>query len=112
MLRLSLVTMAGLYLTVALPAVAADLTPSAVVADPATYEGKSISVAGTVAKYQTSKTLMGTVAAFQLCDAKCVVVIDETGTAHKDGDTLTVSGTFQTTFKGPRRSFKNVVLIK
>jgi hypothetical protein len=99
-------------LSAALPAGAADLTPSALLADPSSYDGKSVSVAGTVGKFQTSKTLLGTVAAFQLCDAKCIVVIDETSTAHKDGDKTTVAGTFHTSFKGPRRSFKNVVLIK
>ncbi len=98
--------------TAALPAAAADLAPSTLVASPSTYEGKAVSVAGTVAKYQTSKTLMGMVAAYQLCDTKCIVVIDETNTAHKDGDKVTVSGTFQTTFKGRQRSFKNVVVIK
>ncbi len=98
---------------VALPAGAAsDLAPSKIVADPASFEGKSVSVTGTVAKYQTTKTLMGTIAAFQLCDDKCVVVIDETDTAHKDGDTVTVAGTFQSSFKGPKRSFTNVVVIK
>lgn len=98
---------------VALPARAAsDLAPSKIVADPSSFEGKSVSVTGTVAKYQTTKTLMGTIAAFQLCDDKCVVVIDETNTAHKDGDTVTVAGTFQSSFKGPKRSFTNVVVIK
>jgi hypothetical protein len=101
-----------LMLSSALPAAAADLTPSAILADPSQYDGKSVTVVGSVAKYQTSKTLLGTVAAFQLCDAKCIVVIDETNTLHKDGDSVTLSGTFQTSFKGPRRSFKNVVLIK
>jgi hypothetical protein len=94
------------------PAFAADLTPSAILASPATYEAKDVSVAGTVAKYQTTKTMMGTVAAFQLCDEKCIVVIDETATAHKDGDKVTVAGTFQSSFKGPKRSFKNVVVVK
>ncbi len=98
---------------VALPARAgSDLAPSKIVADPSSFEGKSVSVTGTVAKYQTTKTLMGTIAAFQLCDDKCVVVIDETNTAHKDGDTVTVAGTFQSSFKGPKRSFTNVVVIK
>jgi hypothetical protein len=112
MMRLTQAMMIAFVTAAILPAAAADLTPSAILANPSSFDGKSVSVAGSVAKYQTSKTLMGTVAAFQLCDAKCVVVIDETNTAHKDGDTITVAGTFQTAFKGPRRSFKNVVLIK
>src|SRR5450755_3120434 len=106
MIRFFVVALGAFVVAVALPAGAADLKPSAIVADPSAYEGKSVSVAGTVAKYQSNKTLLGTVAAFQLCDTKCIVVIDETNTAHKDGDTTTVSGTFQTSFKGPKRSSK------
>lgn len=51
-------------------------------------------------------------AAFQLCNSACVLVIDETAGAHADGSKATVSGTFETTFKGPMRTFHNVVLIK
>jgi hypothetical protein len=112
MMRISGAAILALALSATLPAAAADLTPTAILSDPSSYDGKSVSVAGTVAKYQTSRTLLGTVAAFQLCDKKCIVVIDETNTAHKDGDATTVSGTFQTSFKGPKRSFKNVVVVK
>ena len=105
--------LAALSVNWALPAKAADaLAPSTIVADPASYEGKTVHVSGTVAKYQTTKTMMGTIAAFTLCDAKCVVVIDETNTAHKDGDTVAVAGVFQTTFKGRQRTFSNVVVVK
>ena len=111
--RLPTLAVAMLCASAALPAGAAsELAPSKIVADPASFEGKSVSVTGTVAKYQTTKTMMGTIAAFQVCDAKCVVVIDETDTAHKDGDTITVAGTFQSSFKGRQRSFNNVVVIK
>jgi hypothetical protein len=40
------------------------------------------------------------------------VVIDETNAAHHNGEQATVSGTFQTSFKGPKRTFKNAVLVK
>src|SRR5450755_306451 len=93
-------TILTLVLSATLPAAAADLTPSAILSDPSSYDGKSVSIAGAVAKFQTSKTLLGTVAAFQLCDAKCIVVIDQTNAAHKDGDTTTVAGTFQPAFPG------------
>ena len=106
------IAMMAVGLLAAVPADAAPLSPSAILADPSSYDGKSVTVAGTVANFQTSKTPMGTVAAFQLCDDKCVVVIDEKNTPRHNGDKVTISGTFQTTFKGPRRSFHNVVLIK
>jgi len=93
-------------------AAAASLTPSTILANPSSYDGKAVTVAGKVAHFQTNKTLMGTVAAYQLCDAKCVIVIDQKNTTHADGDSVTVSGTFNITFKGPKKTYSNVVMIK
>jgi len=92
-------------------ALAAALAPSAIVANPSAYDGKSVTVTGKVSGYQVSSTPMGKAAGFQLCDAKCVVVIDKTAQARTDGATATVTGTFHTTFKGPRRTFNNAVVI-
>lgn len=94
-----------------LTAFAATLTPSTILANPSSYDGKAVTVSGTVSHVQTNKAMMRTVTGFQLCDTKCVVVIDESNAMHKNGETATVSGTFQTSFKGPRRSFNNVILI-
>ena len=96
----------------ALAASAAALAPSTILANASSYDGKAVTVAGKVSHYQHSSTLMGTVAGFQLCDTKCIVVIDEKNTTHADGDTVTVSGTFHVTFKGPKRSFDNAVVVK
>lgn len=92
-------------------ALAAALSPSTIVASPSTYDGKSVTVTGKVGSFQTSSTPMGTVAGFQLCDAKCVVVIDKTNTAHANGSMATVTGTFHASFKGPRKTFTNAVVI-
>lgn len=89
----------------------AALAPSAIVASPSTYDGQTVTVSGTVANFQTSKTLMGSVAGYQLCDAKCVVVIDETNHAQTNGSAATVTGTFHATFKGPRKTFTNAIVI-
>ncbi len=102
---------AALLAAVPAAALAAALAPSAIVANPSAYNGKSVTVSGKVTHFQTSHTPMGTVAGFQLCDAKCVVVIDKTDQSHADGDTATVTGTFHTTFKGPRKSFTNAVVV-
>ena len=99
-------------LTLAGAALAAPLSPSVILANPSSYDGKAVTVAGKVDHFQTSHTLMGTVAGYQLCDGKCIVVIDEHNAHHADGDAVTVSGTFHTTFKGPHRSFSNAVVIK
>jgi hypothetical protein len=90
----------------------AALAPSAILSNTGSYEGKSVTVSGTVSHMQVSKSMFRTVTGFQLCDSKCVVVIDETNATHHDGEQATVSGTFQSTFKGPKRSFKNVVLVR
>lgn len=90
----------------------AAITPSAIVANPSSYEGKAVTVTGTVSNLQVNKTMFRKVTGFQLCDTKCVVVIDETNAAHHNGEQATVSGTFQSSFKGPKRSFKNAVVIK
>jgi glycine/serine hydroxymethyltransferase len=92
-------------------AAAAALSPSAIVAGASSYDGKTVTVTGKVTNFQTSSTMMGTVAGFQLCDSKCVVVIDETNHARSNGSSATVTGTFHTTFKGPRKTFNNAVVI-
>jgi hypothetical protein len=102
----------AIALAAVLVAADAPLAPSTLVANPSSYDGKTVTVAGTVAKFQTASTLRGTVSFFQLCDGKCVVVIDASKPTYKNGDHQTASGTFHTTFKGPRRTFSNVVLVQ
>jgi hypothetical protein len=92
-------------------AAAGALAPSAIVADPSMYDGKSVTVTGKVSNFQVSSTPMGQVAGFQLCDSKCVVVIDKTNHSLSNGAMATVTGTFHTTFKGPRKTFTNAVVI-
>lgn len=92
-------------------AFAAALAPSAIVANPSGYDGKTVTVTGKVSGYQVSSTPMGKAAGFQLCDSKCIVVIDKTAASRTDGASATVTGTFHTTFKGPRRTFTNAVVI-
>jgi glycine/serine hydroxymethyltransferase len=90
---------------------AAALSPSALIAGASSYDGKSVTVTGKVSNFQTSSTMMGTVAGFQLCDSKCIVVIDQTDHARSNGSAATVTGTFHVTFKGPRKTFNNAVVI-
>jgi hypothetical protein len=110
-----LVAALSLAVGVALPPLAAadpPLAPTVIVAAPSTYEGKTVTVAGTVARFQTSSSPRGPVAFFQLCDASCIVVLDFTKPAYKDGENRTVTGTFRAHFKAPRRTFDNVVLVQ
>lgn len=105
------IALTALLALVPAAALAAALTPSQIVASPSTYDGKSVTVTGKVSNYQTSSTPMGKVAGFQLCDSKCIVVIDKTDQSHSNGATATVSGTFHSTFKGPRKTFTNAVVV-
>jgi hypothetical protein len=91
--------------------IAAVLTPSQILSNPSSYDGQAVTVSGTVSNLQVSKTMFRKVTGFQLCDTKCIVVIDEKNAGHHNGEQATVSGTFQQTFKGPKRSFKDVILI-
>jgi hypothetical protein len=101
-----------MYLGLLLLAAASTLTPTQLLANPSTYDGQSVTVAGKVSHYQTQKVMMRTIAGFQLCDTQCVVVIDETNGQHANGDQTSVSGTFYKTFKGRSRTFNNCVVIK
>jgi hypothetical protein len=102
---------AALTLLPAVAIAAGALSPSTIVASPSTYDGKNVTVAGKVTNFQVSNTPMGAVAGFQLCDAKCVVVIDKTNQSRNNGAAATVTGTFHTTFKGPRKTFSNAIVI-
>ncbi len=109
----SLFSVAAIFacLAAALPASAATMTPSEVVAKAASLDGATVTVSGKVEKFQRTSTLMGTISAFQLCDSVCVVVIDQKNRSQQNGQTATVTGSFHVQYKGPRRSFKNVVMI-
>ncbi len=109
MRRFAFAAVLGLAPAIALAAGA--LAPSAIVAGPSSYDGKSVTVTGKISNFQVSSTPMGSVAGFQLCDSKCVVVIDKTGQSRSNGATATVTGTFHVTFKGPRKTFTNAIVI-
>jgi len=101
----------GAFAVMAAPALAATMTPSDVVEKAASLDGTTVTVAGKVEKFQRNTTLMGTVSGFQLCDSKCVVVIDQKNETQQNGDRATVTGTFHVQYKAPRRSYSNVVMI-
>lgn len=103
--------LAALVAAIPLAAVAATFAPSAIMANPSSYDGKSITVSGKVTGFQTSQTMMGKVAGFKLCDSACITVIDETAQSRTDGSTATVTGTFHVTFKAPKRTFSDALVI-
>jgi hypothetical protein len=88
------------------------LTPSTVVGTPATYDGQTIMVAGTVQNIKTRNTeATGQITVFELCDTKCIHVVDKTSQTRSDNSSATVSGTFHASFKTPTKTRKNVLII-
>jgi hypothetical protein len=103
--------LAAIFATLPAVALAAALTPSTLVANPSSYDGKTVTVTGKVSNYQHSSSMMGMVAGFQLCDSKCIVVIDKTNQSRSNGSSATVTGTFHVSFSGPHKTFKNAVVV-
>ena len=99
------------FVAIGAPAVASTMTPSQVAANASSLDGKTVAVSGKVAKFQRSSTLIGTFSAYQLCDSKCVIVIDQKNGTKVNGQIATATGTFHVQYNAPRRSFKNVVMI-
>ncbi|HEY2473245.1 MAG TPA: hypothetical protein VGI19_00445 [Candidatus Cybelea sp.] len=88
------------------------LAPSTVAGAPATYDGQTIRVAGTVQNVKSRNTeALGEVTAFQLCDTRCIHVLDKTNQTRSDGASATVTGTFHETFKAPKKTWNNVLII-
>jgi hypothetical protein len=112
MIRRFFLATIALAIATTIAAPAADLTPSTVLASASTHNLNMVTVTGKVSNYQTKQTGMGTVALFQLCDTKCVQVLDQKNTMHKNGDSATVTGYFYIDFKTRKRTYNNVIDIK
>lgn len=90
----------GLLLAVFLGAGAtalADDAISAIAATPATYDGKAVTVTGTVSHIFAASTARAPYASFSLCDADstCVRVFISSHPNISEGKTATASGTFR-----------------
>ncbi|HVN69237.1 MAG TPA: hypothetical protein VMU38_06290 [Candidatus Binatia bacterium] len=103
--------LAALLAVLPIAAVAATLAPSAIVATPSTYDGQTVTVAGTVQNFMSKDTAMGKFSGFQLCDSKCINVIDKTNQSHTNGSSATVTGTFHASFKAPHKTWSNALVI-
>ena len=103
--------LAALLAALPVAAIAATLAPSAILANPSTYDGQSVTVAGTVSNFTSKSTAMGQFTVFQLCDSKCVNVLDKTNQTHANGSTATITGMFHVSFKAPHKTWSNVVTI-
>jgi hypothetical protein len=104
--------LAAVLAALPIAALAATLVPSALVGTPATYDNQTVTVAGTVADVRSHNTeALGQVTAFQLCDTKCINVFDKTNQSRTAGSSATVTGLFHATFKAPKKTWNNVLII-
>lgn len=92
-------------------AFAATVVPSNVVASASTYDGQNITLTGTVSNFETKKTAIGEYTRFNLCDTKCILVLDKTSQPHTDNTSVTVTGTFHASYKGPHKMWSDVLTI-
>ncbi len=81
-----------------------DLTTAA-----ASYDGKVVTVKGTVSAFRERTTRGGAVAVFRLCAGACVTVVDHRVTPREDGAVMTLTGIFHQKYQNVRLSFSNVI---
>ena len=89
---------------------AKTVTPSALAASPATYDGESVSVSGTAKDPQTRTTKRGHLVLYQLCDTACVHVVQFGDATVTDGSAVSVTGMFRASF-GRVKHIENVVVV-
>jgi hypothetical protein len=86
------------------------VTPSALAASPATYDGASVSVSGTAKDPRTRTTKRGHLVFYQLCDTACVNVVQFGDATVTDGSSVSVTGMFRASF-GRVKRIENVVVV-
>jgi hypothetical protein len=87
-----------------------SVAPSAIVANPSSYDEQDVTVSGTVKNPKTRHTRRGTATRYQLCDGTCVTVVQFGEAGVTDGSTQTITGRFHTQF-GRRRVMSNVIVV-
>ncbi|MGP8101251.1 MAG: hypothetical protein ACLQHL_10930 [Candidatus Cybelea sp.] len=83
-----------------------SVAPSALVANPASYDGQNLAVSGTAKHPHRMRRRAATV--YQLCDSACINVIEFDNSNVSDESQVTVSGHFRSSF-GPRAM--NVLIV-
>jgi cytochrome c-type biogenesis protein CcmE len=86
------------------------VAPSALSADPSTYDGQDVTVSGTVKNPGTRQTRRGTATTYQLCDNACINVVQFEGASVTDGSKITVAGRFRASF-GRQTALTNVLIV-
>jgi hypothetical protein len=106
-----IVVVAGLLLSAtACGHASQSVAPSALAANPSSYDGQDVTVTGTAKNPTTREMRRGPATTYQLCDNTCVNVVQFGDTSVTDGSQLTVSGRFHTSF-GRRMTMSNVLVV-
>jgi hypothetical protein len=95
-------------LTVACSHASQALAPSALAANPTTYDGQDITVTGMARKPNARQMRRRMATIYQLCDSACINVIEFDGANVSAGSQVTVSGHFRSSF-GPHAM--NVLIV-
>ena len=101
--------LASVFALLSQGALAADLSPSAVLKNPSQYDGQEITVAGTVSDFRTHVSHRGNAyETFKLCDAGACLSVFAWGTGPWDeGATISAKGRFWTVKREGRYVFYN-----
>ena len=90
---------------------ATAVSPSALIAKAATFDGQDVNVTGMVKNPTAHQFRRGYATTYQICDNACVNVL-QFGTANvSDGDQQTVNGTFHQAFGRRRFHMQHVVVV-
>ena len=87
-----------------------QVAPSALAANPADYDGQSVTVSGTAKNPTAMQMRRGTATTYQLCDSACITVIAFGDTNISDGSQVTTSGRFRASF-GRKQMMTNVLIV-
>jgi hypothetical protein len=87
-----------------------QVAPSALAANPADYDGQSVTVAGTVKNPTAMQMRRGTATTYQLCDSACITVIAFDDPNVSDGSQVTTTGRFRASF-GRKQMMTNVLIV-
>ena len=107
-MRLGIGFLLAAFLGLGAPAFATDEI-AAILANPATYDGKAVTVTGTVAHVYMAYTARTPFASFSLCDSDsaCITVYVASHPRVADGKSATATGTFRTAGTFTSRQYVN-----
>jgi cytochrome c-type biogenesis protein CcmE len=87
------------------------LAPSGILAAPAHFERRTVTVLGIVQQVSAQQLPGGWVTQFALCDSRCINVVEFSRPAFVVGQSVTVTGIFHTIFSRGIVQARNCVVV-